>query len=189
MMITNVPDVKQLRMQQALIVAGLSGVVAIFLPFTYNVSPLDTIHPSDFRLLRLGLPFFLAAPITFALIRLLASGSISSAETILAYIMGAGAVIALLPVFREEGFDHVFLVYGLALVAGVSFFIAGLRKRWFGQYASVTAMQIAYIVHCSTLLTAYYGDLQAGAYLTLIVAVTYFVQIFLHQSRHRTAQQ
>ena len=134
------PDLKQAHIQLALLVAGLAGVVAVFLPFTSDVSPWDKIYGrprNDFR--QFGLPFVLALPITIASVRVLASNSMSRVERTLAYIMGVSAVIVVLPWFWEDivvdGLNELlFPIYGLALVTGVSCFIAGLRKDWFGQH-------------------------------------------------------
>ncbi len=192
-------DVKQIRVQQALIVAGLAGVVAVFLPFTENISPFDTLYGLDDHLWQLGLPFFLALPITAASLRLLLSATLSTAEKIFAYVMSIGAIIIFFPVFEEYfeeflSFEVQYAIefvpialYCVVLIVGLAYLVVGLKSRNLGKHAPVTAMQIVYIAHCSFLLTVFYFDswLQAGAYLTLFTAVVYLVQILSYHMCRR----
>lgn len=188
-------DVKQIRVQQALIVAGLAGVVAVFLPFTENISPFDTLYRS---LWQLGLPFFLALPITAASVRLLLSASLSTAEKTFAYVMSLGAIIILFPFFEEFfPFEVQYAIefipialYCVVLIVGLAYLVVGLKSRNLGKHAPVTAMQIVYIAHCSFLLTLFYIDsrLQAGAYLTLFAAVVYLVQILSYHMCRRSVR-
>ena len=68
------------------------------------------------------------------------------------------------------------LIYGLTLIAGLSYFVVGLGKGSFGEYAPVVAMQIAYVVH-SVGFPFLFDKWHAGTYLTLLAAVAYVVQI------------
>ena len=198
-------DVKQIRIQQALIVAGLAGVIALFLPFTYGVSPLDALLPLlslELEGLLLGGPLFLAIPVTAASVRLLVTGSLSPKVKILAFLMSAGAVLIGIPIFAEVFAEHfptylpligreiLFAIFTLTLIAGLLYFVVGLKKRSFGKYAPVAAMQVPYIVHSVALLYEFYWDgLQIGAYLIVLTAVSYLVQIFSYQLGRRSAQQ
>ena len=191
------PNTKQIRIHKALIMAGLVGVVAIFFPIFKDMSPLDAVRGFEGELLiSAGLPYFLALPITAALVRLSRSGALSSTETVLAFVMSAGAILFYLPTYNylltmglipgsswaevtALGYlKSIFpaLIYGLTLIAGISYFVVGLGKGSFGEYAPVVAMQIAYIVH-SVGFPFLFDKWHAGTYLTLLAAVAYVVQI------------
>jgi len=180
--------VKSIRIQQALVAMGFAGVIAIFLPFVWETSPLDTISDGWPELWGLSLPLFLAVSVSAGLIRIFVLGKMTAAESVIAYIMGAIGVVAAwlwaylggagYEEFAETLIEGWYLFYAITIIIGAVMLFLGLRRRWFGEFAPIVAMQIAYIAHGSWLLVVFYEDgWDIGAHVTLFAAVVYLVQM------------
>lgn len=181
-------------------IAGLAGVVAIFLPFTFDTSPLTAAaqfplwpHERDWilgSLWRLGLPLMLPILVSVGNFRWAAAGRLPRAERLAAYV---AALLA------ELGFLSLFLPFGSGepLTAPSSFrewvmllapwvgSAAGAFLLWRNRRAGVpdaanaiAAMQVAYtIVAVFCLVTFEPARWQVGAYVAALTAVLYLIQI------------
>jgi hypothetical protein len=86
--------------QWLLTIAGLSGIVSIFLPFTWNVSPFKAAwlcpfgdHSGDREIWLLAAPFLLSAVISVSLIRWNLSGRFFLLEKIFMYLISLSVVV------------------------------------------------------------------------------------------------
>ncbi len=65
----------------------MTGIVGLFLPFTFGTSPLEAASTKEFW--QLAVPFFLAVLASAASIRWVISGSFSGGERAIAYVTSA----------------------------------------------------------------------------------------------------
>lgn len=174
-------------------IAGIAGIVALFLPFTGGISPISAIFDGIIwvpEIWRLALPFFLAIPILVASIRLAVTNSLSKLETAIAYILGGAAVgnfVSWLAVgvAKEPDADPAAWL-GLAimiapLLLGIALLVRDLRTKRMQGYRPVLALQVAYFGNTIFCLVVFAGTQgwQAGAYFSLVTAIAYFIQIGL----------
>ncbi len=80
---------------------GLIGIVSLFLPFSFGVSPVKAIHDPYFW--RMAAPAFLAVFISYASMRLIVSGLLSGAEKAIAYIVSTASACVTI------SFSYVFI--------------------------------------------------------------------------------
>jgi hypothetical protein len=189
------------RSRFSLVVAsvGLAGVAAVFLPFTFNVSPLDAAGTLPFLrgdehflggLWRLGVPLFLATLVTAGTFRRVVSGRLTRAELVVGYLAALVAAACLLSIFLDFGSDDV-----RSLPSGfIEWFM--LAFPWVGSAAGVyllrrnsragvpdaantiAAMQIVYVIVAVFCLVIYASSgWQTGAYLVAVTTLVYLVQI------------
>ena len=167
-----------------LTVAGITGIVALFLPFTWGKSPVDAV--SDKELWRLALPFFLAVLASAASIRWVISGSFSRLERTIAYVVSASMVgVTLSRWFPWEDRPATILEWlgavspELILALGGYFLIRNSRMGPSRNFNPVMAIQIAYLANAVLCLIAFFGDWELGAYCVLVAVLAFVLQIIL----------
>lgn len=186
------------RLQLVLIILGLAGIPGFFLPFAYGVSPACTVvcdipiwfggSSRDFWFA--GLPMFLVLLVPPASFRWLTSRKFTALEKSLAYITAISMAGVSLYVWVEafsagapgprswaewvsSGIQPLILVLGIAALLRLS------KRPSASRACPVIAMQIVYVAHMALWLTGFYGDWEIGAYLLLVAAITYAIQIIL----------
>jgi hypothetical protein len=171
-----------------LTVPGMSGVAALFLPFTSDISPMDAAF--DDALWKLALPFFLSIPILAASIRWSFSGSMSLAERAVACTVALAATAATLSFLWSAtdwtGDIEQWLYTSIpvaTLVLGAFLLFGDSRPDASRSLWPVMALQVAYLANALFCLAVFAGDdlfdLQVGAYCVLIAVIAYFLQIVL----------
>jgi hypothetical protein len=189
---------RQRNLQLALATVGVAGAIALFMPFTSNVSPMSAIV--DRALQPLALPFFLTILILIASIRLAFADSLSTPESAIAFIAGGIAALYsgnwIIDVVVDQ-FDAsttlgdwlIFMTPIAIFVLGACLLIRDLQRRRLRAYRPVLALQTAYLgntVFCTIGIANDFGW-QAGAYLSLVTSVAYLIQIGLAYSQSRQA--
>ena len=187
---------RQRNLHLVLAIVGIAGIVALFIPFTADISPMVAIFTGSFW--QLALPLFLTIPILVASIRLAMTNSLSKLESAIAYILG-GTAIGNTVFWQAVGFaeepdapSDPFAWLGLALMLvvpllGIALLIRDLRKKRLQGYRPVLALQAAYLGNTILCLIVFANDpgWQAGAYLSLVTAIAYLLQIGLAYARAR----
>ena len=161
---------------------GMTGIVGLFLPFTYGASPVDAV--SDKQLWRLALPFFLAVLASAASIRWVISGSFSGRERAIAYLVSASMAGVTLSLWFGDGPATMqewlaFVSPGPILALGVYFLIRNSRMEPSREFNPVMAIQIAYLANAVLCLIAFFGGWERGAYCVLVAALAFVLQIVL----------
>lgn len=193
---------RQPNLHVVVAIAGIAGIVALFLPFTGDISPIAAIFDGIIwdPIWRLALPFFLTIPILVASIRLAMTNSLSKLESVIAYILGAAAIgnfvswfaigLSEDPSALSDSTGWLFLAIMIApLLLGFALLVRDLRTKRLQGYRPVLALQIAYFGNTIYCLVGFASDpgWQAGAYLSLVTAVAYLIQIGLAYSQSRQA--
>ena len=163
---------------------GLAGVVALFLPFAWDVTPLGAL--ADWGIWQLALPAFLPIVIVVAGARWTRSGRLSRPEHLIWYVVGVASALATLAFYLTiEGWPSDALEW-LALVAPVvilgfgTMAVARIRKTQAGsEYLPIMALQVAYIANAMLALILEFQGWRAGAYCVLATVVVYALQIDL----------
>ena len=178
-------------LQVVLAILGLAGIILIPLPFTGGETPLSHVRGGFFKIWQLGLPFFLAFLATLFVFRWIISGRLSGIESAVGYF--AGVVSALvtislyLPIF-EVLIDSLpgniqewagILLPLVTLIAGGYMVYRNWRKGLPHGLNAWVWVQVAYLANCLFCLCFFMEDLQVGAYLALITAIVYGIQIIL----------
>ena len=189
------------RSRFSLIVAifGLAGVAAVFLPFTFNVSPLDAAGTLPFLrgdahflggLWRLGVPLFLAILVTVGTFRRIVLGPLTRAELVVGYLAALVAACCFLSLFFAYGSDNAqsapsgFIEWFMVTLPSAAS-AAGGYLLWRNSRVGVpdaantiAAMQIVYVIVAIICLATYASpELQIGAYLVAVTTLVYLVQI------------
>lgn len=177
---------------------GLSGIAACFLPFTWNVTPIeaaDTLFSKDSfleNLWHLGAPLLLPMLVTVITVRWIGSGRLSRVERIASYLVALAAAFCLLSLFFLHGsgddqpapsgfvewFALAFSWVGSA--AGVILLWRNSRVGVPDALNAITAIQAVYAVDATFCLVLYGQspqELQVGAYLVALTTLAYLVQI------------
>jgi hypothetical protein len=189
------------RSRFSLVVAsvGLSGVAAVFLPFTFNVSPLDAAGTLPFLrgdahflggLWRLGVPFSLAILVTVGTFRRIVLGPLTPAELVVGYLAALVAACCFLSLYLPYGNDDparapsgfsewfMFLVSWVGSAAGAYLLWRNLRRGVPHAANVISAMQIAYAIVAVFCLVAFASEgWQIGAYLVAVTTLAYMAQI------------
>ena len=189
------------RSRFSLIVAivGLAGVAAVFLPFTFNVSPLDAAGTLPFLrgdahflggLWRLGVPLILAILVTVGTVRRVVSGPLTRAELVVGYLAALVAACCFLSLFFAFGSDNArrapsglidwFMVAfpWAASTAGGYLLWRNSRVGVPGAANAIASMETVYVIVAVICLTIYASrELQIGAYLVAVTTLVYLVQI------------
>lgn len=179
--------------QMVLTVVGLTGIVALFLPFAFGYSPADTAFDPGFCLL--AIPFFLSILNTAASVRWVVAGSFSRLERAAAYIIsaaGAGATLSFWvsgllaqwndPFSRPSEWLElcVAVSFSLApLLGGIYALIRNSRAGRLKEFNPVMAIQVAYLYNAESCLMLFWGDWDVGAYCVLVTAASFLLQIIL----------
>jgi len=168
---------------------GLTGIVALFLPFTWGVSPVDAALSRGFW--KIATPFFLSILISGASIRWAVSRSLSRVERWVAYMLSCASAFAtlffvFLPSNPWPSNAQEWGAWGLPVPVLALGAFAVIRNARFGMLpdlSAVMAMQAAYLANSLFCLVAFWGDWgggwQIGAYFVLVASVIYLVQIVL----------
>lgn len=182
-----------------LTIAGAAGIAGIFLPFTWDVSPLMAVREE--LLWMLATPFFLPVAIVAASARWIVSGSLSKPEAAIAYIASgsaAGITLAFIGRFLfEEGGGPVrnadWLAVSMAiamLIFGACLLITIWRTLKRPDFRPLLALQVAYFGNAAFCLIEFFDTpgWQAGAHVTLVSVIAYLLQIILvYPQTHRLA--
>ena len=169
---------------------GLTGVFALFLPFTFSESPTSAVAGRDFW--RLGLPFFLVVPVSLGYIRWIITGALSRAERVFGYLMGVISACLTLSLYVQGSGpsrirDWVSLVLPLIVFAAGGFITS---RNWrTDRVNALVAMQVAYVANSLLCLTSFFGEWQVGAYVTLLPTLSYAAQITAASRRPAGAEQ
>lgn len=187
-----------------LTVGGTAGIAALFLPFTYGVSPTKVVADfvgcliysgnratfldlSEFFLL--AIPFFLSVLVSAAYVRWMISGLLSRPERAIAYVASSMmafstlyfniwiTIVEGLPSSSEEWLTLAIPL--LALFIGVYFVIKKLRNKGPKEVSAIMAMQIAYLYNALFCLPGFFEDWQIGAYCVVVASSVYLLQIVL----------
>jgi len=176
----------------SLAVAGFFGIVGLFLPFSYNTSPMQALLMKE--VWPLGVPFFLSVFISAAAIRWIISGSFSKVEKTIAYFVGAAAAgVTLSFIFNGDSWPSNFqewLAFPIPIVvflSGAYLVFRNFRKQVSRETNPLIAMQVAYLANCLFCLVSFWyngnnffsGGWQIGAYFCLAASIVYLIQIVL----------
>ncbi len=167
-----------------LTVVGMTGIVGLFLPFTFGTSPLEAASTKEFW--RLALPFFLTVLASAASIRWVISGSFSGGERAIAYVISvsvAGLTLSMsFPFYGRPGNIQEWLTmlspYPI-FALGLYFLNRNSRMGPSREFNPVLAIQVAYLANTVMCLIAFFGDWEKGAYCTLVAALAFVLQIVL----------
>jgi len=186
-----------------LAIAGLTGVVSLFIPFTWDVSPMKALLDKDFW--KLAAPFFLTILISIASFRWLITGSFSRGWQTIGYFISAVSAIITISFFFTGGASPSEFMEWIALAVAVVVLLAGSwlviaksRKQIAEGYCPLIALQVAYLANCLMCLVLFrpeYNSLfgyswQIGAWLSLATAMIYMFQIYLFTThRGKTSEQ
>lgn len=180
-----------------LLLLALPGLAVPFLPFTYDVSPLQTILPGRWwgNVTLLGAPFFLAIPIAIWQARRLFASRLTSFEIVAAYVLSAGAMISVLwfigILLSDEGFNTFRKVEPtVSIFACWLLVVANVALLWRNRFKPIAPEARAevfllggYLPNAIFCLLAFgWGDwsrLQSGAWTAAIACVAYVVSIVL----------
>jgi hypothetical protein len=163
---------------------AMAGIAGLFLPFTSGVSPAMAAPVSG--VWRLAVPFFLSVLASAASIRWIVSGSLSRAESAIAYVASAamaGVIVSMWFALGDESQsirDWVAVVSpGPILALGIYFLIQNSKTGPSRNFNAVMAIEVAYLANAVRCLIAFFGEWQVGAYCALVTAVTFVLQIIL----------
>jgi hypothetical protein len=187
------------RFSLVVAIVGLAGVAAVFLPFTFNVSPLDAAGTLPFLrgdahflagLWHLGVPLFLAILVTGGTGRWVISARFTRAERIVGYLAALVAAACLLSIFVTYGSDDAqsspsgfieWFMVGFPWVgsaAGVYLLRRNSRTGVPAAANTIAAMQIVYVIVAIICLVTYASSgWQIGAYLVAVTTLAYMAQI------------
>jgi hypothetical protein len=179
------------RIQLYLIIAGGIGIIAIFLPFTFNLSPwaaaLASFRGEIFmnEIWHIALPAFLPVLITIATLRWLIKETLSLSERMIAYVLSATSVCITLSLLLKNGWPKeikdwfIIVIPVIALVFGIFVLLRNRHNTTLTPFLTIIAMQIAYMVNCLLCLTGFFGGWQIGAYCSLVTVIVYLIQMIL----------
>jgi hypothetical protein len=187
------------RFSLGVAIVGLAGVAGIFLPFTFNVSPLDAAGTLPFlrgdehflaRLWRLGVPLFLAILVTVGTFRRIVLGPLTRTELVVGYLAALVADCCFLCLYLPYGNDDparapssfsewfMFLVSWVGSAAGAYLLWRNLRRGVSHAANVISAMQIVYAIVAVFCMVAFASEgWQIGAYLVAVTTLVYLVQI------------
>ncbi len=159
---------------------GLAGIVALFLPFTSDESPVSA---ASGQFWRLALPFFLTVLVCLGSLRWIVAGRLSHVEVVVGCLASVSSACLTLTLYLQDIRpsdlrDWVsFLVPPIILIVGVALVVRNRRRGLPGGLTTLTSLQVAYLANCLLCLIAFFGEWQAGAYFALLTALVYLAQI------------
>jgi hypothetical protein len=163
-------------------IVGSTSILALFLPFAYSTSPVEAVSYSETW--QLGLPYFLAPLVVLGIVRWIVRGAFSPLERVAAYLAAATATVGTLSIYfiPWEGPATIleWLAWLFPLVTfslGVLILIRNRSRKLSVDLNPIVAMQIPYLANAGFCLITFYEHWQMGAYMTVIAAVTFVVQI------------
>lgn len=169
-------------------ITGLTGISAIFLPFSGSVSPMEAVRYGFGGFLdgiwKLGSPFFLSVLILGASLHSIISGTLSKVERWIAYILSISIVCITLSFFISSSPSDfskwiILLATILPLAFGLFLVNRSLKIEKLKMFSPIMAMQTAYLGNCVFCLIGFYDDLEIGAYCALVTAVLYVVHMIM----------
>jgi len=171
---------------------GSAGILAVFLPFVEGVSPLAVMmdigkDPGFFEvreLAWLAAPFFLAPLLIVAMLRWIASGTLSKGERVAMWVLAVAAAVSFFMGFTRLGFHELitngdsdlwqfsllaFLVVLSLLPLGGLGLAMWLRRHAGAALPPIVAMETTFISNALGCLWIF-GDsrYQQGAYCTMV---------------------
>ena len=158
--------------------AGMAGMLALFLPFAFDESPVSAVAGREFW--RLAFPFFMAVPVSLGYIRWIITGRLSRAERVFGYLAGGLSACVTLSLYfgasRPSGIrDWISMVVPLVALAAGGLIL--WRNRRTDSMNPLVAMQAAYLAHSLLCLISFAGEWQSGAYVTLLPTLYYIAQV------------
>jgi hypothetical protein len=173
------------------VIASVAGTIALFLPFTFHVSPLAALSGSAgvTGAWRLALPFFLVLPMGILL--LARSGRTSPASRAIAYGAALGAAAVMLSMYVTGGSRPDSLTEALAMGVPLAMLALGVwvwrrAARMAAGAEALAALQVVYVANLLLCLIGFWGDWQVGAYFSLVAAAAAGSGLIL-VARHRAA--
>ncbi len=181
------PAVK--KVQIALTVIGLSGIILSFVPFTSGIAPYEVILDEPFVDL-----WFLVAPCVFLPILVsmgyvlwLITGRLHRWTMLASYVFAALFMCSSLAgfIYIDDSFDPY--VLAMIVLFALSFTIVGwLSIRGIKQHSTaggLVAMQGVYAIQMTFWVMVALDDFEIGAWLAVISLLAYLVQIALALKR------
>jgi hypothetical protein len=198
-MITTTHNQPQQKYHLWLTIAGLTGIVSLFLPFTYDISPLMALQDGFFNFWRIAIPAFLSVFVFIAAMRWILAGSFNRILKTIAYVLSAASAYLTVSFFfmggaSPSGFVEwiAFAIVIVVLISGSWLLISKLKKQVTAVYSPIIALEVAYLANCLMCLFIFaieYGW-QIGAWFILATAVIYLLQIYLFATqRDKTPDQ
>lgn len=181
----------QRRIHIFLAIAGMTGIIGLFLPFSWDVSPMKALIAKDFW--QLAAPAFLSILVTSATLRWIILGSFSRPEKIIAYSVSVtSACITLSFILKMDLFQTDFqewvsaIIPIVVLLLGAFVVIRNSSKKGLRNYNPLIAMEIAYLANCLFCLAGFWsngnqilGGWEIGAYFCLAACIVYTLHIIL----------
>lgn len=171
------------RIYLILTIIGASGILAIFIPFTWDNSPLNAVF--DKYMWRLGWPCFFPILVSIASLRLLFSKTLSRTEQVIAYLLSLTSVcitlsfyfvfVSEMPSTFKEWLSYIIplIMVGFAIFVLIRF----RNNATFMPVLAIFSMQFAYLANILLCLIGFLGEWQIGAYFSLVTAIIYLTQI------------
>ena len=183
------PAVK--KVQIALTVIGLSGIILSFVPFTSGVVPYEGILESpidDFWLL-VAPCVFLPIPVSMGYVLWLITGRLPRWTMLASYVFAAlfmcSSLAGFIYIYIENSFDPN--VLAMIVLFALSFTIVGwLSIRGIKQHSTaggLVAMQGVYAIQMTFWVMFALDDFEIGAWLAVISLLAYLAQIALALKR------
>lgn len=173
------------KIQLLLTIIGVTGIVAIVLPFTWSTSPFNAAFNE--YVWRLAWPGFLPVLITSASLRWLFSTTPSLTEQVIAYLVSLACVFVTLSFYFLSGSGwpgdfKEWLTYFIPLITlgfGIFTMLVHRKDVEIKPFLFIMSMQTAYLANILLCLTGFLGEWQIGAYFSLITTIAYLLQIVL----------
>lgn len=179
----------------ALVVSAV-GTVALFLPFTFDVSPLSGLQDHD-RVWMLAVPFFLAPVMLYMALRLSTAGAISPVERRVAGALSLAVVLLtasfyVLPSENDKWpsseLEWTSFIAPLVLFVVEAGLLWRLRRRVSPDLFALAALVCAYLPNAVLCLIAFGDDWQVGAHVTLATVMAYGLVASLIWRVHHASQ-
>ena len=157
----------------------IPGLVVIFLPFTFGVSPYDALADLSWEPLTIPAALsLLAIPILASTVRRLIGGEPSRAETWIAYGLAASALVASVAFTIVSYWPDVEWFLACAsgwatMLAMVALCILNVRKGVQHAVNAHVCLLCSYVPNAVIALVAFRDDLQSGAYVCLVAVAAY----------------
>lgn len=173
------------RLQLILVIIGGIGIIAIFIPFTWSVSPIDAAFYKDTW--RLAWPAFLPPLITIISLRWLKFNTLSRAEKKLAYLAAIASIGVTLSFYLETNdgwpgsfrewlsFVFPFITLGFGILA----LLRSRQHTVLQGFRPIMSLQFAYLANMLLCLTGFLGEWNIGAYFSLVTVIAYLTQMLL----------
>jgi hypothetical protein len=187
------------RFSMVIAFVGLAGIAGVFLPFTFNTSPLDAAGTLPFLrgdahylegLWRLGVPLSLAILVTIGTFRWVVSGRLTHVELVVGCLAALVADCCFLSLYLPYGIDDparapsgfsqwfMFLVSWAGSAAGAYLLWRNLRRGVPHAASVISAMQIVYAIVAVFCMVAFASEgRQIGAYLVAVTTLAYMAQV------------